>query len=334
MTDKPMSHDELVGHLARLAEASLPKWDLPDGARPRLINLSENATYLVEAPGAEPTVLRIHREEYHTKRAIESELAWLEALRTEGGVITPHAIPGRDGEVIQSGRIEPLPNPRHMVLFKFIEGEEPDESQDLVAPFERLGEISARIHMHSRQWKRPDWFERLVWDYEHILGAAPYWGDWRAAPAMDEKALRLLERQQETIRRRLEAYGEGPDRFGLIHADIRLANLLILDGSTRVIDFDDSGLGWYMYDIATALSFIEDHPKVPELVASWLAGYRRHIDLPAADEAEIPTFIMLRRMALLAWIGSHAETDLAREQGPEFTRVSCELAESYLRDFG
>ena len=43
---------------------------------------------------------------------------------------------------------------------------------------------------------------------------------------------------------------------------------------------------------------------------------------------------MLRRMALLAWIGSHAETDLARERGPDFTRVSVELAETYLTRFG
>jgi hypothetical protein len=36
----------------------------------------------------------------------------------------------------------------------------------------------------------------------------------------------------------------------------------------------------------------------------------------------------------LAWIGSHAETDLAKEQGPDFTRVSVELAEDYLKTFG
>ena len=36
---------------------------------------------------------------------------------------------------------------------------------------------------------------------------------------------------------------------------------------------------------------------------------------PEADEAEIPTFLMLRRLLILAWIGSHAETDLARELG-------------------
>ena len=42
---------------------------------------------------------------------------------------------------------------------------------------------------------------------------------------------------------------------------------------------------------------------------------------------------MLRRLLLVAWIGSHADTDLAQEMGEEFTRVSCALAEDYLTRF-
>src|SRR5699024_907824 len=101
-------------------------------------------------------------------------------------------------------------------------------------------------------------------------------------------------------------FAQPPHRWGLIHGDLRLANLLIHDGDTRVIDFDDCGLGWYVHDFATALSFIEDHPNRPELTQAWLQGYRRHRELSADDEAEIPTFVMLRRMQLLAWIGSHS----------------------------
>jgi Ser/Thr protein kinase RdoA (MazF antagonist) len=56
--------------------------------------------------------------------------------------------------------------------------------------------------------------------------------------------------------------------------------------------------------------------------------------LSAEDEAEIPTFVMMRRLLLVAWIGSHAGTDLARSMGAEYTAGSCELAETYLARFG
>ena len=57
---------------------------------------------------------------------------------------------------------------------------------------------------------------------------------------------------------------------------------------------------------------------------------RRAARLPAADEAEIWTFILLRRLLLVAWIGSHAAVDIARELGAGYTRDSCDLAEAYL----
>ena len=333
MSQEVLSHEDLVARLGRLAADALPLWGIAKDRPVALINLSENATYRVELPEG-PKILRVHREDYHSKNAIACELAWLAALRADGGVITPPVVPGLDGEEIQTHGSPELPRPRHMVLFEFLEGAEPDESQDLIGPFETLGAISARLHIHARHWRRPPHFERLVWDDAHIIGETPNWGDWRRAPAMDAAMRALLERQERTIRRRLRAFGKGPERYGLIHADLRLANLLLDGPVTKVIDFDDCGFGWNLYDFGTAVSFFEESPQVPALAASWVKGYRSVRPLPAEDEAEIPTFVVLRRMALLAWIGSHAETDLAQQQGPDYTRASCELAERYLADFG
>ncbi len=115
-----------------------------------------------------------------------------------------------------------------------------------------------------------------------------------------------------------------------MHADLRLANLLVHGDETYVIDFDDCGWSWLLYDLGAALSLIEDDPRVPELVDSWVRGYRRVRDLPADDEAEIPTFVMMRRLLLVAWIGSHAATELAQSMGADYTSASCDLTEAYL----
>jgi Ser/Thr protein kinase RdoA (MazF antagonist) len=140
-----------------------------------------------------------------------------------------------------------------------------------------------------------------------------------------------LERLDATIAARLAGYGQGTSRFGLVHADIRLANLLVAGDRVQVIDFDDSGFSWFMYDFATTVTFMEDHPRVPELRDAWVEGYRTEAGLEPAAEAELDTFVMLRRLLVVAWIGSHHTfAPEAAELGPGSTAGSCALAENYL----
>jgi len=333
MADNNVSHDVLVEQLGRLASQSLHLWDVPEDATARLINISENATYLVEGSGDFRSILRVHRENYHSRNAIACELAWSTALHEEGGVITPAYFKGKNGEAIQDAKLDEMTNPRHMVMFEFVEGVEPDEDADLVGPFEELGEIAARTHKHSIRWQRPENFERLIWNTETVFGSNPTWGDWRDGPNVGVAEREVLERLEQVVANRLDAFGRGPERYGLIHADMRLANLLIYNGSTRLIDFDDCGLGWFLYDFAAGISFMEDHPQVPALKDAWVKGYRKVRDLPAEDEAEIDTFIMLRRMALMAWIGSHSEVEFAQQLAPDFAKNTVALADNYLRQF-
>jgi len=328
-----LSHDQLLDRLTALANASLSLWTLPPGATARLINISENATFLIEAADGYRSILRVHRQDYHTRNAIACELAWMQDLGANGGVITPATIAGRDGAEIQENRIDGLPGSRYLVMFEFVEGVEPDENEDLVAPFEELGEIAARTHIHSSGWKRPADFERLIWNLETVYGAEPTWGDWRDAPAMTDAARAVMQRLEDTVRRRLTAFGDSVERYGLIHADMRLANLLIHQGSTRLIDFDDCGLGWFLYDFAAGISFMEDHPQVPALKDAWVEGYRKVRPISSEEENEIDTFVMLRRMALCAWIGSHQEVDIAQELSPVFVPVTVELGEKYLSHY-
>ena len=331
-----LAHGERLRRLHLLATTALGRYDLPAGAEAHLVNLSENATYRVEAPAAGGRwALRVHREGYHGRAAIASELAWLTALRADGAVLTPTPIPGADGERIQLVSHDALPGPRHVVLFAWEDGEEPDaEAQDLRAPFETLGEIAARMHLHVRGWRKPAGFERFTWDFETTLGSRPHWGSWRDGMGLTPEIETLFAKTVDLVSRRLRRFGAAPGRFDLIHGDMRLANLLIDGAATKVIDFDDCGFSWLMYDCATTVSFFEHRPEVPELVAAWLRGYRRAIDLPLADEEEIPTFVMLRRLLLVAWVGSHAETELARSMGVAYTADAAPLCEAYLSRFG
>ena len=115
---------------------------------------------------------------------------------------------------------------------------------------------------------------------------------------------------------------------------MRLANLLMDNGHVKVIDFDDCGFSWLLYDCATTVSFFEHAPEVPDLLEAWVRGYRRIGELSVEEEDEIATFVMLRRLLLVAWIGSHSETELAQSMGASYTQASIRLCERYLSRFG
>ncbi len=326
-----MSKELDTDRLEVFARSAVAEHGLPD-AELTLLNVSENATYQVDAGDGRRFALRVHRPGYHSKDAIASELAWIQALRDDDVVRTAPVIATPDGRQIVTG-VHPDGDERFAVAFGWLEGTEPPEDR-LVADFAQVGAITARLHRHSRNWSKPAGFTRLRWDCDTALGAEGHWGRWQDGMGMGAGEIEVLSRSASLVQRRLAAFGDGPDRFGLIHADMRLANLLVDGPDVSVIDFDDCGFSWYLYDLGSSLSFIEHHPVVPELIDSWVRGYLTEGTLTSDEIAELPTFVMLRRMLLVAWVGSHAEVPEAQRMGPEFTAVSCDLAEAYLAKFG
>lgn len=276
----PSGEDAPLRRLAGIARAAAECLTPAGMIAIREIGHSENTIYrLTDETSGRRLVLRVHRPGYQSRAAIRAELAWMRALREEAGVRTPVALPWADGDLVNHVTSAAGPEGRSCVLFEFLEGEAPAED-DLMASFPDLGTVTARMHRHSRVWRPPAGFTRFSWTLETTVGANPHWGRWQDGPNLDDARRALLRRLVATIRARLDRFGMARERFGLVHADLRLANL------------------------------------------------------PRRDEAEIPTFLMLRRLQILAWMGSHRETDLAKSLGDAYTDGTAALAETYLARFG
>lgn len=321
----------MITSLDAVVEKALKHYDFSDDATVSLVNVSENTTYKIEdRQSGRAAALRIHRPNYHTAAEIESELLWLDGLRRDGVVEPPKALLTHGGRRLSTVEVDGGP-PRHVVAFDWMSGEAPSADGDLGPSFEVLGSLAAQMHMHGQQWELPTGFSRYTCDYDAALGPRAMWGRWQDGLGLGAEESAILGRADEEVRQHLLAYGKSASRFGLSHNDLRLANLLIDGEHVHVIDFDDCGFSWFLYDFATAVSFIEDDPRVGDLMAAWLHGYRMHRHLTDEDVAIIPTLILMRRLLLVGWVGSHHEyAREAAELGADFTRVSCELAEAYL----
>ncbi|MFG6666103.1 phosphotransferase enzyme family protein [Halomonas sp. HNIBRBA4712] len=312
--------------LTRLAEQAMTRYEPHLQGEVALLCRSENATFVLTVEGRRHA-LRLHRANYHQKADIESELAWLDALR-ETGIQVPEAIADAGGERVLTLAL-PDGSERHAVLFHWMEGEMPTTEVD-PRSFHQLGRITAKLHEHSRGWPQPEGFQRIVWNHDTMVGPEGHWGDWRDAPGLSLDDKSVVEKALRSIDEAMAGFGKDASRYGLIHADLRLTNLLMHEGETRVIDFDDCGMGWYLHDLAAAISFEEHHPNAEVWVEQWLKGYEEVITLSEEERAIIPSMLIQRRIQMTAWMASHADTEMARSLGSEWVGHTVRLCKRYL----
>jgi phosphotransferase family enzyme len=121
--------------------------------------------------------------------------------------------------------------------------------------------------------------------------------------------------------------GEGADSFGLIHADLHLGNALFWGDEVRVIDFDDCGFGYWLYDIAVSLWELRHRNDYEQFRSALIDGYTRHRPLPPGDLAHLDDFIATRDVAFGLWClprrprpGAGRHRPLAGHSSPKLKR--------------
>jgi Ser/Thr protein kinase RdoA (MazF antagonist) len=286
----------------RAARAALERYDLASGAALDVVKHRENTVFAVVEPGGRKLgALRVHVPDYQDVASIESEFHWMRALAA-AGVRTPAVIPARDGALVVSAAIPETGESRLVDILEWIDGR-PPQDEEVVECFRVLGDLHARCHDHASRWQVPAGFVRQRWDETTLLSGVhptvgPAWDNW----ALSAEQRGLVLECRDVLRERLGRWGKERERYGIIHSDLMPDNLLIAADGVRLIDFDDAGFGWYLYDPASALLPYYGSEVYETLLASWLGGYRGQRQLSDEDLAELPTFLLLRCFYALGWL--------------------------------
>ena len=305
---------------------------MPSPISVRLINVSENRTYRIETPQGHKFVLRLNRPGYRTLGQLNAELEWMAQIKSTGLINVPGVLWGKDGCPVQAIQLPQTGTSTTMILFEFVEGNHPNEQTLSNSQFRMLGRVAATLHAQTQGWSRSAELDRNHWNLETILGSGSVWGQWQKAPNMTADVRAILNKAEQFLVQKIRQYHDDHSMYGLIHADMRLANIIINGDSVTLIDFDDCSFSWYMYDYAASVSFIELHPQLSDFKQSWLEGYRSICELASEHEIVLDSLVMLRRLALLAWVGSHMDSDEPKQLAPFFAQETALLAEQYLVD--
>jgi Ser/Thr protein kinase RdoA (MazF antagonist) len=325
-----------LADMQALAHSALRGWDLAV-AELAPIKVRENAVFRIDLAGGGRAVLRVHRGGYHSDAELDSEFVWMRALEA-AGISVPRVIRsrrGRDFEVIEL----PAGNgTRQIDVFEWIDGRQlgsveggiAGDSADIVTQYRTIGAIAARMHNHAREWQCPSDFRRHAWDAEGLVGEDPFWGRFWELDGLLTGQKSLLVRARARIAQGLAAYGMTPDRYGLIHADLVPENVLINGNQVRVIDFDDAGFGWHLFDLATSLYFLTADGIYATAREALIQGYRSERELSDETLAWLPLFLAARGTTYLGWVHTRQGSDTAREMLPFLVERACAVAEECL----
>jgi Ser/Thr protein kinase RdoA (MazF antagonist) len=328
--------DVQLERLRRLACAALGAWSLED-ARVEPIKYRENAVFSVDAGDDGRYVMRVHRPDYRTDVHILSEFAWAAAL-AEADVLTPEPVAARDGKLVCSAEADGVPQARQCDLLRWIDGRPIGtieegvvaSDDDAAETYRRLGEMAATVHTHAAGWSKPDWFERPPWDAAALVGENPTFGKFWELDCLSAPQLDVLLTARDEAHARLQAFGTGADRYGLIHGDFLPENVYCTADGTRLLDFDDCGDSWYVFELATSIYFLRGQANYALIRDAFVEGYRTRRALPDEQLAMLPTMLMARGLSYLGWPAGRREIEAAREIAPLLAEDTVALARRYL----
>lgn len=311
-----LTQEEQVARLQTLGEAALAEFGVvPDRIEP-LVH-AENTTYHVFSAAGEFN-LRISRPGYQSSANIDSEIAFLSALRAEGFRVPD---PYQDRRV--PARVPTVPETRDCVLLRWMDGEFCKELS--VEQAHLVGVTMARLQSFAQAWTPPDGFTRqtlYTWAFEPAVRTVLD----EPIPGVEEADRQELIAIHAASRAMLNSLPRTPASFGLIHADLHVGNLLFEGNELNVIDFDDTAYGFFINDFGSALAYQIARPGYAEVRDGMIEGYASIRALPPDFHRLLNPFLKMRLASISKWLLERTDNPKFREIAPEWTRLLLESA--------
>jgi Ser/Thr protein kinase RdoA (MazF antagonist) len=289
-----------------------------------LLSHGFNTIFRIDDAQGQKFALRLNVNSRRTLENVRAELAWLESLNCETDLHVPVVVPTREGNLLQTLENENAPRTLLSALFEWIPG--PNIGENLTdAVVEELGLVTAKLHAHALSFKLPEGCElpsaqNVLYDMPHFL--------------FETDHEHLPDSRLELFRRALEVTQKVSDTAWVrqiprvIHTDLHQWNLKRYRNQLSVFDFDDTGIGQPVQDLAISLYYLRGEKNSEGFRAALERGYSKIALWPAANEYELEA-LMAARGLLLA-------NDVISNLNPEFRAIIpgfLERTENRMRNF-
>lgn len=312
-----------------------PAFGISPEAEVEFVKYRENVVFRVVDTDGAAYVVRIHRYDHRTDAEVQTENSYMQLL-FEAGLAVSEVVPTLDGAVFApvtaaNGYTYQVDS-QHWVTDSAPLGDCGDAWTGAESPgvdaFEKLGVVCGQFHALSHRIGRTPDFTRRPWDLPGLVGDTPLWGDpRRLATTPQDRA--VIDTAMHNIGQQLAALGTDADVYGVIHADFSPENVLLSPGALTLIDFDDFGEGWWLFDLATVLFWYHRHPKADEYKAALLTGYQQHFTIPAKAERALNALVLARGLTYLGWAADRPDDETSNFLKAEVLPVVVDLCRRF-----
>jgi Ser/Thr protein kinase RdoA (MazF antagonist) len=326
-----------TGQVSVLALRAVAEFGLAPDSRITFVKHRENHVFRVANDDGE-WALKLHRPGYRSDGEIESEAAVCELmasagvrvplpLRTIGGSHIAHIDCG--GHTHQATMQVWARNARPIgdSADVFLGGPRPTD-----ATLQDLGRTIAVMHRCTELNGPPEDYDRPAWDADGLAGGAPLWGRASELPALNDQSRSVIRAAEQRLHRELRDLERTRKTYGPIHGDLTMENVLRDDDGLTVIDFDDMGEGWYVFDLATAFIFLTNHSEADAMITQLAGGYAVERSITTEDARAWHPLLLARALTYLGWSVTRPDEEATafhiRELLPHFTAAAHRYLES------
>jgi Ser/Thr protein kinase RdoA (MazF antagonist) len=286
-----------------------------------LINNEYNATFKVESNDGQLFALRININSPRTPENLKAEVSWVNHLYLDDRVKVAKPIPSNQGELFASVQDIRSSRDLHCVLYSWLPGSELEDEPELVQ-IKALGAAMAQMHVVARNFQLPadsnlPSLDHVMWWTEDFLLSEK--------SVLDQESKDLVGQTLQVIDNHIKSLYVGATPI-VIHADLHGGNVLWDVDSLSVLDFDDSGIGLPVQDLATAIYYLD----TPEQDEALRAGYSTVAPLPEMSERDLEVFLIQRRVILLNYLYETTNEE-HRAMIPEYLEESLRRMVKFLK---
>jgi len=286
--------------LRQMARRALAQFGVVPRRLTELAN-RHNHVFRVAATNGQRWILRIQNDVLTDAQA-QSQLQWLEDLWLHSEVRVPKPARTLDGRPF--AWVECDSDRRRAVLLQWLPGRVAKTRRDNTC--RAAARMIAQLHHHAETFRPPRGFSCRRLDGDWLFGERFFVRAAKADGYFDASARRAAASAERIVRGAMQKLGHRRRRFGVLHADLNLDNIVFDHGRPSPIDFDEFGKGWYLFDLA---ELIRTSIRPQNWVQRKELALSAYVAERALDEAELEVFdafIVATFVQYLNWSFAHA----------------------------